>query len=130
VKTWSAKRYEDEIMKTLLPMLLIGYTCVVTAFAGDNNMSQLEEDYALADKRLNNVYQAALQKIKESTLPTEAIAKHVAQQRNAQRAWIKFRDEEAKLSEYRVWRAAGGRSEHLDSVLWKTRLTIDRTKQL
>ncbi len=117
-------------MKTLLLMLVLGCACVVLAFAGEKDTPQFEKNYALVDKELNDVYQAAIQKIKKSTLPAEAITKHIAQQRSAQRAWLKFRDEEAKLSEYKVWRAATGRLEHMDAVIWKTRLTRDRAQQL
>jgi uncharacterized protein YecT (DUF1311 family) len=53
-------------MKTTLTLLICGCACAALAIAGDAAHSDADDNYALADQELNEVYQAALQKIREA----------------------------------------------------------------
>ena len=85
------------------------------------------EDFQNADAELNRVYKLVMKKIEDSSLPSDVIAKWREQQRNAQRAWIKFRDEDSKVVEYIYWRGMGVPQAELS---WKSHLTKKRIDDL
>jgi uncharacterized protein YecT (DUF1311 family) len=80
-----------------------------------------------ADLELNRVYQAAIARIRDSDLPEKVNSQHLEQQRAAQRARIKFRDEDSKADGY-MW--YGGSGAGAAETSWKMRLTKSRIREL
>lgn len=77
----------------------------------------MTRETALHDLRLNRAYQAALGSLEDGA---------AAQLRNAQRAWIKFRDAECALHS----RLTGGSIDRLNGGACMLDMTRERAKQL
>jgi uncharacterized protein YecT (DUF1311 family) len=84
-------------------------------------------EYQKADRELNIVYEVALDAISKSGIPDYGVGQWLEQQRSAQRAWIKFRDEDSRVVDYIHW---GGSGAGIFNFEWKTKLTQTRTQQL
>lgn len=88
----------------------------------DGNTAQMKkcaaDDYAIADKRLNQIYQ-------------QLIAKLQGEQKQrliqAQRTWIQFRDQTCRFESSQV---LGGTAEGLFFTTCLTKVTQDRTQDL
>lgn len=83
-----------------------------------------QTDYQAADKALNDAYQAALGPMTDA---------QKAALRDEQRAWIKHRDEqcsESKIEQDTKGDIAGGQAMQLEVLSCKSKLTVERAKQL
>lgn len=79
---------------------------------------------------MNRIYKLVIEQIKntsEEAMPKEDIEKWIEQQRSAQRAWIKFRDEDSKVTEYSYYHGSMWPAEEYH---WKKRLTEQRINDL
>ena len=100
----------------LLPIRLAGFLFIALAFCPLINASEEGDDLRAADAQLNTSYQEALE-----VMPTEAAKTKL---RQAQRAWVAFRDAEIALNA-----ELPGASGNILKML-QTELTETRTKQL
>lgn len=82
-----------------------------------------EDDFAAADKELNNVYKALLKKEAHNTVFLEKL-------RVAQRAWISFRDAELEAMYASENSDAWGSMQPGCLYSYKAKMTRDRTKRL
>jgi uncharacterized protein YecT (DUF1311 family) len=87
-----------------------------------------EQDWQAADAELNRVYKTVMAEMKamDQSLPPELQGAAVTL-RDAQRAWIAFRDKNCTLAGYPM---RGGSAEPLLIYGCLRQMTLDRTRQL
>lgn len=118
-------------MRTFNYILILMIILVLPFFAKSESTIEIEyktrEQYEAIDKELNRVYKIALEKIKNSNMSSDLKSKWLEQQKIAQRAWIKFRDEDSKVVEYDWY---GGTGMGAAKLGWKIKLTEERIQHL
>ena len=94
--------------KAIVIAAIIVIPFVVNADSNVEEKAKLHQEYELMEKELNRVFNSSLDKIKtNSHLSEELKAEWVEQQKVAQSAWKKFRDEDAKVIKYQFHRGEG-----------------------
>ena len=91
-------------------------------------LEEVGAEFKKADDELNLVWGRIITKIKGSRLPEREKYEWLKQEKVAQRAWLKFRDESLKNFEYYYFRGGSGQSAGM--VSFESRITRERTSQL
>jgi uncharacterized protein YecT (DUF1311 family) len=119
---------------TLLALTCLGAPALAQEIDCANTSIQLElnfcaeQDWMDADAELNRVYKAVMAEMKamDQSLPPE-LQGAATTLRDAQRAWIAFRDTNCNLAGYPM---RGGSAEPLLIYGCLRQMTLDRTRQL
>jgi uncharacterized protein YecT (DUF1311 family) len=114
-------------IRNCLPFVVAIPTMVVSGTAQTDWRTRAVENFERADRELNDVWQQMLAQIEHRDLPAKIKADFVEQQRKAQRAWIEFRNEDARVAQYDWW---GGSGAGAAEIGWKQTLTENRILQL
>jgi uncharacterized protein YecT (DUF1311 family) len=119
---------------TLLALTCLGTPALAQEIDCTNSSIQLElnacaeQDWRTADAELNRVYKAVMAEMQamDQSLPPELQGAAVTL-RDAQRAWITFRDRNCNLAGYPM---RGGSAEPLLIYGCLRQMTLDRSRQL
>ena len=107
----------------VLAMMLSG-----ALFAAEKTgWEQAKEGFEKADAEMNQAFQRAIERIRQSDHPDDFKKAQEEDQRAAQRAWIQFRDAEESVVLYDWWGGAGAGAA---AYTCKQKLTEERTEHL
>jgi uncharacterized protein YecT (DUF1311 family) len=80
---------------------VVGYSYPARSISNMDAGANELESYLKSDKELNVIYNRALEKIRANGMLSDQLRDEwIKQQEIAQRAWVEFRDKDAKVVEY------------------------------